>query len=215
MRFDGRTGLVTGVEGPFGAAVARALASAGARLRLASPDRSAAQALAEEIGADAGEDPDATLDLLVEATPLPPLPATLSATGNLDEALAAAARPVLRLAETLSRLAPGGAAVLLTVTAGPTPAEGWIGPVLAFREAAVAGLARDAALRELRVNGLAPVVDGAAKLPGFLKKGDKSRPPTPLGRAATPEEVAQAALWLLGAGMATGLTLRLDGGRGL
>lgn len=215
MRFDGRTGLVTGVESPFGAAIARALAQAGARLRLASPDPAAAQGLAGEIGAESDEASDLTFDLLVQATPLPPLPATLSEAGGVEEALAVAAQSVLRLAEAPARLAPGGAALLVTVTAGPTPPAGWIGPVLAFREASVAGLARDWAARGLRVNGLAPVSDGAAKLPGFLKKGAKALPPTPLGRAATPEEVAQAALWLLGAGMATGLTLRLDGGRHL
>ncbi len=218
MRFDGRTGLVTGVDAPFGAAVARALAGAGARVRVGSSDLAATQALAGEIGAEVASPDtiaDGPLDLLVEATPLPNLAATLADAATVEEALAAAARPVLRLLGAVGRLAPGGAALLLTVTPGPTPSAGWIGPVLAFREAVVAELARDLAPRALRVNGLAPVADGAAKLPGFLKKGAKAPPTTPLGRVATPDEAAEAALWLLSAGMATGLTLRLDGGRGL
>ena len=217
MELRGRSGIVTGAESPLGAAIARALAQAGAQVRVL-PE---AEALAKEIGAPAttfeealgGAEPPG---FLVEATPLPAGPLSWGEAAGLEEMLALASRPLARIAGAAGRLERGGTVLCVSAPLGPTPEGGWLGPLLAWRAATVAGLAREHAGRGLRVNGLAPVLDGAAKLPGFLKRGGpKMAAPSPLGRAAAPAEVAEAALWLLRAGMVTGLTLPLDGGRGL
>lgn len=51
----GRSALVTGASGAFGAAAARALASAGAHVTLAARDAAAAKRVSEEIAAAGGE----------------------------------------------------------------------------------------------------------------------------------------------------------------
>jgi NAD(P)-dependent dehydrogenase (short-subunit alcohol dehydrogenase family) len=221
MELRGRSGIVLGAESPIGAAIVRALEGAGAQVRAARVEGTVLAALAGEVGdrsmpVDEVLGADETPGFLIEATPLPAFPATLGETAGLEEALALAARPMAQAADLAMRMKAGGAVVCVSAALGPTLQGGWLPPLLAWRAAAVAGLARELAPRGVRVNGLAPVLDGAAKLPGFLKRGGpKSAPPTPLGRAADPGEVAEAALWLLRAGMVSGLTLPLDGGRGL
>ena len=72
-------------------------------------------------------------------------------------------------------------------------------------------LARALAPR-IRVNAIAP---GAVLLPeGWSAEGDEHlRATTPLGRHGSPEDVAQALLYLLDASFVTGETLVVDGGR--
>ena len=215
MELTGRSGIVIGAESPIGAAIARALTEAGARV-LPAP---AGTAAVTEPAGDIPPAPDAdaeSLDFVVEATPLPSCPSSLAETVGLEDALLGGVRSFATTARLAARLANGGAVVCVSAPLGPTPEEGWLLPLLAWRAAAVAGLARELAPKGVRVSGLAPVLDGAAKLPGFLKRGaPKAAAVTPLGRAAEPVEVAEAALWLLRAEMVTGFTLPLDGGRGL
>ena len=215
MELTGRSGIVIGAESPIGAAIARALTEAGARVL---PVPAGTAAVTEPAG-DIPPAPDADaepLDFVVEATPLPSCPSSLAETVGLEDALLGGVRSFATTARLAARLANGGAVVCVSAPLGPTPEEGWLLPLLAWRAAAVAGLARELAPKGVRVSGLAPVLDGAAKLPGFLKRGaPKAVAVTPLGRAAEPVEVAEAALWLLRAEMVTGFTLPLDGGRGL
>ena len=79
------------------------------------------------------------------------------------------------------------------------------------------GLAREVAREGIRVNGVAPgfvktEIHAASGLPDRL---EKEAPCVPLGRAAEPEEIAEAILWLLSpaASYTTGATLRVAGGR--
>jgi pteridine reductase len=73
------------------------------------------------------------------------------------------------------------------------------------------GLARALAPR-VRVNGIAP---GAVLLPeGWDEAADERlRSTTPLGRHGSPDDVAQAMLYLLDADFVTGETIVVDGGR--
>jgi NAD(P)-dependent dehydrogenase (short-subunit alcohol dehydrogenase family) len=201
---------------PHAAGQPWALAEAGAQVLPAPAEAATAAMPAEGTGLSPEDSDPGLLDFVVEATALPACPASLAETAGLEEALLGAARSFATAVHAASRLTKGGVLLCVSAPQGPTPEDGWIGPLLAWRAAAVAGLARELAPKGVRVAGLAPVLDGGARLPGFLKRGAPKVPPTtPLGRAADPAEVAEAALWLLGAGMVTGITLPLDGGRGL
>jgi NAD(P)-dependent dehydrogenase (short-subunit alcohol dehydrogenase family) len=88
---------------------------------------------------------------------------------------------------------------------------------------AVLGLTRTAALEQapagIRVNAILP---GGVATPMLLERGFKQSPEFekmapllhPLGRIARPEEIAEAAMWLLSdrASFVTGHTLAVDGG---
>jgi len=76
------------------------------------------------------------------------------------------------------------------------------------------GLARELA-PEVTVNGIAPgVVEWAKDMPESEREKYLKR--VPLGRAGTPEDVAEAVSFLCGAGSyVTGQVIRLDGGRSL
>jgi pteridine reductase len=73
------------------------------------------------------------------------------------------------------------------------------------------GLAR-ALAPEVRVNAVAP---GAVLLPeGWTdEQAERLRATTPLGRLGSPEDVAQAVLYLIDAEYVTGEVIRVDGGR--
>lgn len=144
MRLEGRAALVLGADSPWGAALARALEGAGAKIVGEAAER---------------------LDLLVEATPLPSCPALAE---PAEDWLALAARPPLRLPSLAARLGPGGALLLVSAVEGPP--EGWLAAHLAFRAGLVRALARDLAPRGVRANGLVGPTP-AARLPGFLARG--------------------------------------------
>ena len=218
MELRGKTGIVLGADSPIGAAIVRSLEEAGALVIPAfEPATMPVPVSATDIGVPAPEgSAPGKLDFVVDAAPLPSCPSSLAETAGLDEALLGTARSFASVVGIALHVSRGGALLCVSAPTGPTPEEGWLLPLLAWRGAAVAGLARELAPKGVRVNGLAPVLDGAAKLPGFLKRGAPTAATiTPLGRAAEPAEVAGAALWLLAAEMVTGLTLPLDGGRGL
>jgi pteridine reductase len=65
---------------------------------------------------------------------------------------------------------------------------------------------------KIRVNAVAP---GSVLLPeGWTQEqADKLIATTPLGRLGSPDDVAQAVLYLLGADYVTGETIIVDGGR--
>lgn len=79
------------------------------------------------------------------------------------------------------------------------------------------GLARENAAEGIRVNAVAPgfvntEIHAASGMPDRL---EKIAPTMPIGRAAEPEEIAEAVIWLLSdaASYTTGAILRVAGGR--
>jgi len=116
-------------------------------------------------------------------------------------------------------VASGGGAVVNTASVG-----GLVGcphnAAYAASKHGVVGLTRTAALefatRGVRVNAVCPGVTNtpmAARLRA-MRPDIYPDPPSPLGRAARPEEIAEAVLWLCsdGASYVTGQTLVADGG---
>lgn len=91
------------------------------------------------------------------------------------------------------------------------------GAVIAF----TAALALELAPHKIRVTAIAPVVTDTPMLPGFMAGPDSPEvrkalvQSVPLGRLATPEDIANGALFLASdeGAMMTGSVLQVDGGR--
>ncbi|WP_196258478.1 SDR family oxidoreductase [Pelagibacterium limicola] len=79
------------------------------------------------------------------------------------------------------------------------------------------GLAREVARHGIRVNAVAPGITSTSihAAGGEPDRVSRVAPAIPMGRAAEPEEIAEAVLWLLGdeAGYVTGETITVSGGR--
>ncbi|KUM37568.1 SDR family oxidoreductase [Arthrobacter sp. EPSL27] len=79
------------------------------------------------------------------------------------------------------------------------------------------GLAAEVAAQGIRVNGVAPgsTKTGLHAAAGMPDRVERLSPTIPMGRAAEPDEVAAAVLWLLSdeAGYITGAVLPVSGGR--
>jgi NAD(P)-dependent dehydrogenase (short-subunit alcohol dehydrogenase family) len=79
------------------------------------------------------------------------------------------------------------------------------------------GLAREIATEGIRVNGVAPghVQTGLHAANGDPDRMKRLAPTIPMGRSGTPEEIAEAVLWLLSpaASYTTGAILAVGGGR--
>jgi NAD(P)-dependent dehydrogenase (short-subunit alcohol dehydrogenase family) len=238
---EGRTALVTGASRGIGAATARALDRAGARVVLVARDaRLLAQvasglalpalvvpadlrhptAPAEIAGRSLGE--VGPVDILVNnAAAAARLPTTETTAALIDEILAVNVRaPLLLIAE----LAPAMAARAHGSIVNLSSVSGLVGtPNRAAYAASKGGL--DAATRSLaielgpaiRVNSVAPgVVDTNLwarnkAIPGVVEEIERQ---TPLGRWATPEDVAEVIVFLASdaARFVTGETISVDGG---
>jgi len=79
------------------------------------------------------------------------------------------------------------------------------------------GLAREVASEGIRVNAVAPglINTGLHAAAGAPDRLDRLAPSVPMGRAGTPEEVAEAVLWLMSpqASYITGAVIPVGGGR--
>lgn len=114
-------------------------------------------------------------------------------------------------------LAEGGSLVSISSLNGRQPAIGM--SAYCSAKAGLSMLTQVAALelaaRGIRVNAVAPgfvntpLTEGAAMVPGVVEEYVEN---TPLGRAGTPEDVAEAVLYLTKAAWLTGEVLDLNGG---
>jgi NAD(P)-dependent dehydrogenase (short-subunit alcohol dehydrogenase family) len=93
----------------------------------------------------------------------------------------------------------------------------WYAASKAAVDALTLGLARELARDGVRVNSVAPglVATDLHESSGISERLEKLAPTIPLGRAASPEEIAEAILFLLSdaASYVTGTVLRVAGGR--
>ncbi|GAB2988662.1 MAG TPA: SDR family oxidoreductase [Actinotalea caeni] len=239
----GRTALVTGASRGIGAAIARALDAAGARVLLAARS---ADALTEVAGtlrhdpvplavdladADAVTDLahralDATggrLDVLVNNAALARR-VTLAETDAalIDAVLAVNVRAPLLLARDLEEaLAASGHGSIVNITSVSgvvgTPRRAVYGASKAALDSITRSLAIDLGPRGIRVNAVAPGVvdtDLWARNKTIPEAVASTTALTPLGRWASPEDVADVVAWLASdaARFVTAQTVSADGG---
>ncbi len=244
MTLDGRTAIVTGGAGGFGAGIARALAQAGVLVCVADLNPELAAAMGAEIGgfgaavdvtdhASVGKlayltaDRLGDVDILVNATAPAHVPRPLDevSEADFDRILSAHAKAIyLTARHFVPPMKARGAGVILNLaaTAGvsPRPKVNWFGAAKGWVIAATEGMAVELAPHGIRVNALVPVTDDNPALPSFMggaKSDLKARAlaAIPLGRFATPDDLGQAAVFLCSdaAGLITGVSLNVDGGR--
>lgn len=228
----GRTALVIGGASGIGWATAKALAADGCRVTIADLNADNAAARAAEIDAAADS---------VDVTDEDSVAALFERTGRLDIVVTTAGlanmslivdmpvevfRSVLDVCLTGSlivakyagrHLVDDGSLVWISSLNARQPAAG-----MAAYCAAKAGLsmltevaALEFASRGIRVNAVAPgfvltpLTEGAAMIPGVVEDYAEN---TALGRTGTPEDVAEAVLFMTKAPWLTGEVLDLNGG---
>jgi len=239
VEIEGRVALVTGAGTRVGRAIAVALGKAGMRVAVHyARSEKGAREVAEEIvgfGSDARTLPG---DLTDPATPPRIVEHTVKVFGSIDVLVNSAAvmlrTPVgevlvedwdamfalnLRAPFFLSQAAAramgeaGGAIVNIADLAAFETWKGYV-PHSITKAGIVQmtrGLARALAPR-VRVNAVAP---GAVLLPEGTpqEQADRLISTTPLGRLGSPDDVAQAVMYLICADYVTGETIIVDGGR--
>lgn len=242
FRLDGRTALVTGASRGIGAAIARALDRAGARVALAARSRDQLEAVAAELS----NDPVVVVtDLGDAAAPVALADQARSALGGVDvlvnnAAVAHRAPTVTIDAALVDRLYAVNVRAPLLLVAALIPAmiergggsivnlssvSGVVGTPNRAAYAATKG-AVDAATRSLavelgpvgiRVNAVAPGVvdtDLWARNKGVPGVVEQIEGQTPLRRWAVPEDIADVVVFLASdaARFVTGETICADGG---
>lgn len=111
---------------------------------------------------------------------------------------------------------PGGAIVMLSSVAATLGSAGeyvWYAASKGAVDSMTIGLARELAGEAIRVNAVAPgIIATDIHPPGRV---ERLAPLTPIGRAGTPDEIAEAVLFLLSdaSSYTTGTVLRVSGGR--
>ncbi|GAS97381.1 short-chain dehydrogenase/reductase SDR [Mycolicibacterium canariasense] len=229
-----RSAVVIGGASGIGWAAARALAAGGYRVVIADRNAGGAHARAAELGtphtgvvADV-TDEDSVATLFENCTDVAAVVncAGFSNIGLIVDMPAEDFRAVVDVClngafivakHAGRRLVEGGSLVSVSSLNGRQPAAGMSAYCAA--KAGLSMLTQVAALefapRGIRVNAVAPgfvhtpLTEGAALVPGVVEDYVEN---TPLGRAGTPEDVAEAVMFLTAASWLTGEVLDLNGG---
>lgn len=244
MRLENKTAIVTGAASGFGAGIARRFAAEGAQVVVADINADAAAALAAEIGGvpcavDVANDASVKamteaaiaqwgrIDILVNNAGITHLPKPMEEVSEdeFDRVLAVNAKSVFLTARhivPLMKQAGHGAILNVASTAGvsPRPNLNWYNASKGWMITATKAMAVELAPRGIRVNAINPVAGETPLLKSFMGEDTpeiraKFLSTIPLGRFSTPEDMANAALFLCSdeASMITGVAMEVDGGR--
>jgi NAD(P)-dependent dehydrogenase (short-subunit alcohol dehydrogenase family) len=240
--FEGRTALVTGASRGIGLAIAQSLVDRGARVVVTARKPDALAAAVEQLGgpdkavAVAGNagDPEhraeavrtavetfGSLDHLVGNVGINPvfgplMDAPLDAFRKILDTNVVASLGLVQEAWKAWMAEHGGSVLIVASVAGLKSSEG----IAAYgvSKAALVNLTTQLAVElgpKVRVNAVAPAVVKTKFAEAlFTGREDEVSQQYPVGRLGTPEDIGEAAAYLLGdgAGWVTGQTLVLDGG---
>lgn len=245
MRLQGKTAIVTGAGSGFGAGIARRFALEGARVMVADINADAAQAIAAEIGGiaqgvDVGDGASVAAmaaaaeaafggvpDILVNNAGVTHLPAFMEdvTEADFDRVMRVNTKSVYLTARALvpgMKARKSGAILNVASTAGvsPRPRLNWYNASKGWMITATRAMAVELAPFGIRVNAINPVAGETPLLKSFMGEDTpemraKFLSTIPIGRFSTPEDMANAALFLCSdeAGMVTGVAMEVDGGR--
>ncbi len=244
MRLAGKTAIVTGGGSGFGAGIARKFVAEGARVMVADINLAAAQEVADEIGgivqqvdvanaesvramAEAAFKAFGTLDILINNAGITHTPSPMEDVSEeiFDRVLAVNAKSVYLTAKYIvPHMKANGSGAILNVasTAGvsPRPNLNWYNASKGWMITATKAMAVELAPTGIRVNAINPVAGETPLLKSFMGEDTpeiraKFIATIPLGRFSTPEDMANAALFLCSdeASMITGVAMEVDGGR--
>ncbi len=239
---DGRTAIVTGASRGIGAATARALDRAGARVALVARDREALGAVAVGLqnsplilAVDLA-DPDAparlvaeaadrvgAIDVLVNNAALAARAPTVELDAALVDRLYAVnvRAPLLLIAALVPSMVERGRGAIVNISSGSavvgTPRRAAYAATKGAIDAATRSLAIELGPHGIRVNSVAPgVVDTEMWARNKAIPGviEEIEAMTPLRRWATPEDIADVVAFLASdaARFVTGETMCVDGG---
>ena len=244
MRLEGKTAIVTGAASGFGAGIAHRFAQEGAQVMYADINEDAARAVAEEYGGlgqrvDVGDGESVAhmidkatelmgeIDILVNNAGVTHLPTPLDEVSeeDFDRVFQVNCKSVYYTSRALVPLMKKrrqGTILNIASTAGvsPRPNLNWYNASKGWMNTATRTMAVELAPFGIRVNALNPVAGETPLLASFLGEDtpemrDKFLSTIPLGRFSTPEDLANAALYLCSdeASMVTGVCMEVDGGR--
>ena len=224
----GKVALVVGASRGIGAATAQAFARAGAKVVLAARDATSLEEVAARLRAEGGQalvvpTDTSRLDCAFNNAAAGPTPAPLAdiPIDGFDLALQVNLRGTflaMRAEIPLLLESGGGTIVNMASTAGERGVPG-LAAYVATKHA-ILGLTKTAALdyaaQGIRVNAIAPgpiLTERLLQLPEATRTQISGA--VPLRRIGTPQEVADAVIWLCSdqATFITGTTIAIDGGR--
>ncbi|AXC49066.1 SDR family NAD(P)-dependent oxidoreductase [Paracoccus suum] len=244
MRLQGKTAIVTGGGSGFGAGIAHRFAAEGAQVMVVDRDAVSAAAVAGQIGglsfevdvsdgtavqamADAAMAAWGRIDILINNAGVTHLPAPMEdvSEADFDHVMAVNCKAVYlsaRIVVPLMKAAGQGAIVNIASTAGvsPRPRLSWYNASKGWMITATRAMAVELAPFGVRVNAVNPVAGETPLLKSFMGEDTpdmraKFLSTIPIGRFSTPEDIANAALYLASdeASMVTGVAMEVDGGR--
>jgi 3-oxoacyl-[acyl-carrier protein] reductase len=243
MRLAGKTAIVTGGASGFGLGIAQRFLAEGAKVLIVDIDAAKAADAATalnclHVGADVATQKGAVaiaaaaqalgpLDILVNNAGIghTPQPLDVLPVEMFDRIFAVNARSVFLLAQAFApamKARRSGAILNIASTGGvsPRPNLTWYNASKGWMVAATRAMAVELAPFNVRVNAINPVAGETPLLSTFMGADTpeiraKFLASIPIGRFSTPEDIANAALYLCSdeASMVTGVALEVDGGR--
>ena len=235
-QLQGKVAIVTGAAGGFGEGIARLFVAEGAKVLIADIDGDKAQTVAASLGAANARavrcDVTRRADIVVNnaGTTHKNQPMLETDEATFDRVFAVNVKSIFHMTQAVLPLMrerrsgkSAGAIINIGSTAGirPRPGLSWYnaskGAVNVLSKSMAAELGPD----NIRVNAVCPVMGATGLIEQFLGTADtpearaKIVAGIPLGRMSTPEDVAQATLYLASdaACFITGVELPVDGGR--
>jgi 3-oxoacyl-[acyl-carrier protein] reductase len=244
MRLRGKTAIVTGAGSGFGAGIAERFAAEGARVAVVDIDGTAAESVASRLGGlaipcDVGDAGSVAamaetaghvlggIDILVNNAGVTHPPSLLEevSEADFDRVLRVNAKAIFLTARFFvpamrARRAGAILNVASTAAVSPRPRLSWYNASKGWVVTATKAMAIELAPFGVRVNALNPVAGETPLLRSFMGEDTPEMrarflATIPMGRFSTPEDIANAALFLCSdeASLITGVAIEVDGGR--